>query len=111
MEDTALNILKQYGIFGFIVLAITIGGGFMIHKVITYFMAAIEYRDKQLERITDKFSNGMGEQTKVLTKLSGDYDTFIRDFDKFQSEISENNRRILTLINGKDCKTGRYQDA
>lgn len=98
MEDVALKILANYGVFGFVVIAITVGGLFFGWRIIEYFMAAIKSRDEQMERIINNFNDKMAAITRVIDKISTNQDIMAANLEKFSKEFRGEQENIIDCL-------------
>ena len=106
MEDAALKVLANYGVFGFVVVAITVGGLFFGWRIIEYFMAAIKSRDEQMERIINIFNDKMAAITKVIDKISSNQDQMSSNLERFGKEFRGEQENIIEYLDDVSKKIG-----
>lgn len=69
MDTIVEEALKQYGIAAASVLGVILFCGWIIHKVLTHFMAETKRKDEQLIKVTENFTSSLNANTEALQDI------------------------------------------
>lgn len=67
MEQIAREVLTNYGIAALIIVSVLGFCGWIIHRVLNYFMENLSAKEKQIENMGEKFSSRLEENTHAIT--------------------------------------------
>lgn len=87
MIDAALEVLKNYGVFGFVIFAIVGGGTLYINRITNYFINSIASRDIALKDMSEKFFQTMSDYSKTLQQLYDKHDVMADDIKDIKKKI------------------------
>lgn len=110
----SLTVLKNYGVFGFLILAIVFCGAWFVHRVISHFISEInkfhlilESRDEQVFKMAKEFSGAVRDLTQTIDRdlaikvdLSKAHDNVVKSFDRMSRENKKEHDKILEHFNG-----------
>lgn len=69
MDSLVSEALRQYGVAAASVLGVILFCGWIIHKVLTHFMAETKRKDEQLIRVTENFTISLNSNTGALQDI------------------------------------------
>ena len=105
MIDAGLSILEKYGVFGFLVIMISIGCAWLIRTMIVYFISAIEKSSQQNFAISEAFAKSVDGITKALNQaaianahLADATQNVVDGFDRMAEQNRSEHNIILKLV-------------
>lgn len=108
MLDAGLSILEKYGVFGFLVIMISIGCAWLIRTMIVYFISAIENSTKQNHAMSAAFAKSIDGITKALNEgaianahLADATQNVVDGFDRMAGQNREEHTAILRLVESR----------
>ncbi len=69
MDSLISEAMRQYGVAAASVLGVILFCGWIIHKVLTHFMAETKRKDEQLIKVTENFTSSLNANTEALQDI------------------------------------------
>ena len=105
MVDASLSILEKYGVFGFLIILISIGSAWLIRTMIVYFISAIEKSNQQNLMMSATFAKSIDGITKAIndgaianTHLADVTQGLMESFDRMADQNRSDHTVILKLV-------------
>lgn len=70
MEEISLQVLKNYGLIGFIILSVLLFSGWIVNKIITHFLAKDISKDSQMVAMNENMIDALGANTSAIQRLA-----------------------------------------
>lgn len=102
MDQITSEVLKSYGIAGLVIFSNLTFFGWVIKKILTYFIETTTKKDEQITKITERFTQALEMNTKAISELTHSEqklfmacENVVNGFDR----MAEQNRQEHTQIN------------
>ena len=105
MQEIGLEVLKNYGLFAFLVIALLAFVGHLHTKILHHFMTEVREKDKNILEMGTKFScsldantRAMNELCKAELELANESKNVVEGFDRLAEQNRTDHSRILDHV-------------